>query len=68
MLIRATNNGGAVYVVDAKGEIVAQFDVQPAGTSPDEGPGDRSEATSAAGDDEGPAKSDANAPGEPAPK
>jgi hypothetical protein len=50
MLIRATQDGGAVYVVDANDNVVAQFAVPPASTDPDERPGDRSETTSATGD------------------
>jgi hypothetical protein len=65
MLIRATKTGGAVYVVDTDDKIVAQFNVEPAGTSPDERPQDRSEAPSAAGNGDNRAESHTEEPDRP---
>jgi hypothetical protein len=51
MLIRATQDGGEIYVIDTKENVVAQFAVPPTNSAPGEASNGHSEATSAKGSD-----------------
>jgi hypothetical protein len=68
LLICATQDGGAICVIDAKDNIVAQLDVPRTSTAVNGRTGDRSAATSAAQDHDDQSERDTDDQGQPRPQ